>query len=31
MLKAFVREGRCFLGARSDPGIFMLFLWDLGG
>ena len=31
MLKAFVRDGRCFFCARSDPGIFMPFLWDLGG
>ena len=26
MLKAFGREGRCFFGARSDLGIFMLFM-----
>ena len=31
MLKAFVREGRCFLGARSDPGIFMLFFMGFRG
>lgn len=29
--KAFVRNGRCFLDARSDQGIFVPFLWDLGG
>ena len=31
MLKAFVRDGRCFFCARSDPGIFVPFLWDFGG
>ena len=30
-MKAFVRDGRCFFCARSDPGIFVPFLWDLGG
>ena len=31
IMKAFVREGRCFFCARSDPGIFALFFMRFGG
>ena len=31
MLKAFVRDGRCFFGARSDPGIFVPFFMGFRG
>lgn len=31
MMKAFVREGRCFFCARSDPGIFVPFFMRFRG
>nr|DAL78680.1 MAG TPA: hypothetical protein [Caudoviricetes sp.] len=30
-MKAFVREGRCFFCARSDPGIFVPFFMRFWG
>ena len=29
--ESICQDGRCFFCARSDPGIFVPFLWDLGG
>lgn len=31
IMKVFVREGRCFFCARSDPGIFVPFFMRFGG